>query len=371
MSHAIRSVVPRTARTVKVIVAVAVLLVAAAGGGLWWYLGPHSEGIHFSAMFRESIGIYPGSDVRILGVPVGAVDSVTPRGTQVQVSMHLDRGINVRADTRAVIVSPSLVSDRYVQLTGVYGGGPKLAGGTVIPIGRTATSVEVDQLSQSIVQLTQALGPNGANKHGALADLLSVGAANLRGNGAAMKRAIDQFSRATGTLAGSKSDLFRTIRNLSDFTATLARNDRSVRGLNSSLASVSQVLADDRQSFTLALHDLSVALSTVKGFIDRNRSLISTNVHRLAIITQTLSKERDSLALALRSAPMAVDNVINTYDPRHNVLVGRGDLNELSLWPHTGSGGGTATTTSASRTRNAPPMLLPKTGATTVSGGSS
>lgn len=339
----------------RVLVTCAVVVLAALGGGLYWYFGPHQVGTKFAAMFRESVGIYPGSDVRILGVKVGTVDAVVPKGTDVEIEMALDRGVRVRADTDAVIISPSLVSDRYVQLTGVWGGGPTLAAGTVIPLSRTATSVEIDQLTQSVVHLADALGPRGANRHGALADLLNVGAANLRGNGAALHTTLDRLSALSQTLAGNRGNLFRTLGNLAKFTATLATNDASVRGLNSSLADVSQVLANDRQSFTAALHDLSGALLTVKQFIAQNRALISSNVHKLAVITQTLLDERNSLAQALRSAPLAVDNLLNAYDAKHHLLVGRADLNELSLWP---SGGGAAKRASS----DAPPLLLPSDG---------
>jgi virulence factor Mce-like protein len=239
-------------------------------------------------------------------------------------------------------------------LTGVYTSGPKLHDGAVIPLTRTATSVEIDQLSTGIVKLTQALGPNGANKNGALADLLNVGAANLRGNGAAMKQTLQRLSQLASTLSGNKGDFFKTISNLSKFTSTLAKDDRSVRGLNTALSTVSSVLANDRQSFTESLHELSGALTTVKNFIQNNRALISSNVKKLAVITQALSDERDSLAQALRSAPIAVDNLINAYDAKHHTLDGRGDLNELSIW-HTSSSG--------------PPLLLPSTGDTKVSGG--
>jgi phospholipid/cholesterol/gamma-HCH transport system substrate-binding protein len=339
-------VIPRTRRSIALVVIIALLLLVATGG-LWWYFSARAGQTKLAAMFSESVGIYPGSDVRILGVPVGAVDGVTPEGTEVKVSMHLDNGVAVRADTHAVIIAPSLVSDRYVQLTGVYDSGPKLQDGATIPIARTATSVEIDQLNTGIVKLTQALGPNGANKTGDLADLLNVGAANLRGNGAAMKQTLSRLAQLSTTLTGSKGNLFKTVDNLSKFTTTLARNDRNVRGLNTSLAAVSQVLANDRQSFAAALHDLSGALATVKDFIDKNRSLISSNVKKLAVITQALSAERDSLAEALRTAPLAVDNLINAYDPQHNTLDGRADLNELSLWPSSGSSG--------------QPVLLPNT----------
>jgi virulence factor Mce-like protein len=237
-----------------------------------------------------------------------------------------------------VIISPSLVSDRYVQLTGIYSSGPKLADGAVIPLTRTATSVEIDELTNSVIQFTKALGPNGANRHGALADLLNVGAANLHGNGAALHRTLQRLGAATGTLANHSGDLFKTISNLATFTRTLAADNNSVRGLNTSLAAVSAVLARDRQSFTLALHDLSQALATVRQFILTHRAELTANVRKLAVITQVLQTERASIAAAVHAAPLAVGNLINAYDPTHRTLTGRGDLNELELWKHVNGG---------------------------------
>ena len=63
-----------------------------------------------------------------------------------------------------------------------------------------------------------ALGPNGANRggksSGALSTLLTVGAANLKGNGAALGNSITQLSKAAQTLADGRGDLFGTVKNL-------------------------------------------------------------------------------------------------------------------------------------------------------------
>lgn len=323
---------PRSGVVVALAIVGALLVVTAMGGAFWYFVSGRGDQTNFSAMFTESVGVYPGSDVRILGVAVGTVDDVTPKGTDVEISMHLDPGVSVAADTKAVIISPSLVSDRYVQLTAVYTSGPKLTDGTVIPLARTETSVEVDQLTDNLIRLSKALGPNGANRTGAFADLINVGAANLQGNGTALRHTIHQLAGAAGTLTNHRRDLFKTIDYLATFTRTLAKDDRSLRGLNNSLAAVSGVLARDRQSFALALHDLGQALGTVRRFIDQHRDQLTTDVRKLAVITQVLQTERDSLAQALHAAPLAVDNLISAYDPAHNTLTGRGDLNELELW---------------------------------------
>src|SRR6476469_6067441 len=207
MTTLISERLPRTSKVVVLAVVGALLVVAAMGTAFWYYVSGRADQTHFSALFTESVGVYPGSDVRVLGVAVGTVDDVKPKGTVVEIDMHLDSGIAVTADTRAVIISPSLVSDRYVQLTGVYSSGPKLADGAVIPLARTATSVEIDELTNSVTQFTKALGPSGANRHGALADLLDVGAANLRGNGAALHRTLQRLGAAAGTFAHNRGDL--------------------------------------------------------------------------------------------------------------------------------------------------------------------
>ncbi len=87
--------------------------------------GSHQKTL--TADFPRTVSLYEGSDVRVLGVPIGKVDSVTPSGTQVVVTMHYDADVKIPADAKAVIISPSIVGDRFVQLTPAYSGGQVLA----------------------------------------------------------------------------------------------------------------------------------------------------------------------------------------------------------------------------------------------------
>ena len=42
------------------------------------------------AYFPRTVSLYEGSDVRILGVPVGKVETVEPAGTKVEVKFYYD-----------------------------------------------------------------------------------------------------------------------------------------------------------------------------------------------------------------------------------------------------------------------------------------
>jgi phospholipid/cholesterol/gamma-HCH transport system substrate-binding protein len=364
----------RTRRSRLVFGAGVVILVAAlaAGGVLIYQASNQSKQI--TAYFRETIGVYPGSSVRVLGVPIGKVNAVQPEGTQVKVTMTIDGGVPVPASARAVVVSASVVSDRYVQLTPAYTSGPQLADGATIPISRTAVPVEVDQIYTSLTKLATALGPNGLNKHGALNDLIRTGAANLAGNGAYLHSEITQFSALSKTLGDSSGNLYATIAYLEQFTHMLKVNDGQVRLAQQQLASVTGFLASDRQNLAAALNQLATALGQVQGFIATNRSLLTSNVTKLAAITHILVKERASLAETLDAAPLAVDNVVNAYNAATHTLAGRGDLNELSMGPGAQQlgatapvGAGTSGPTGAvplppSSLRKLPPLPLPAVG---------
>jgi phospholipid/cholesterol/gamma-HCH transport system substrate-binding protein len=343
---------------------VVVVLIVASTALLWWrYTRPD---VRFTAQFTSAQGIYPGSQVRILGVPVGTVDAVTPNGATVTVAMHLDPGCAAAAATGAVIINPNLVSDRYVQLTAAYVGGPKLADGAAIPVSRTATPVELDQLYTSLIQLTSALGPKGANAHGALSRLLDVGAANLAGNGQDINDTISQVSQATTTLAGSASDIFGTLDHLNSFTGMLQQNNDALTTLNDRLATVSQVLADDRQSFGQAMQALGQALALVQGFVQQHQAELRTDVDGLTTVAQTLVQEQNSLEAMLKAAPLLTQNFANAYDAKDNVLRGRINPKEVYIWAgaNTSSAKATGTTNpgsgaNAATSGPAPAGLLP------------
>ena len=59
-----------------------------------------------TAHFPRTVSIYEGSDVRVLGVPIGTVDTVTPSGTDVVVTMSYDAETEVPANAEAVIIAP-------------------------------------------------------------------------------------------------------------------------------------------------------------------------------------------------------------------------------------------------------------------------
>ena len=302
-------------------------LVLAAGV---WLLFRDSGQKELVAHFPRTVSIYKGSDVRVLGVPVGKVDKVTPDGTSVAVTMHYDSSVKVPADAKAVIVAPSIVGDRYVQLTPAYTKGAVLADGADLGMNRTAVPLELDQIYGSLDNLLVALGPNGANKNGALTDLLQQTARNFGGQGTKVNHTIHDLSTLTKTLDDNKDQLFGSASQLESFVHTLAKNDSTVRQFTTSLDQVSKMLAGERSDLSSALHNLSVALGNVRDFVKNNKDVLHSNIQGLDRVAKVLVKQRDSLDETLHVAPLALQNLYQTYNPDTGTLDTNPNLTELA-----------------------------------------
>jgi phospholipid/cholesterol/gamma-HCH transport system substrate-binding protein len=316
---------PRWRRPLAVAI---VLLLAGAVGTVVWRHGTPQR--HLAAAFDRAVGVHVGSDVRVLGVRVGEVVAVVPQGRTVRVEMRYDRDIALPAGVQAVIVPPSVVSDRYVQLTPPYAGGPTLADGAEIPVTRTASPMEIDDIYRAVDEFNRAMGPQGANQDGALSNLVATGRANLEGNGAKLGEALDGLSRALDTLADGRHDLFGSVANLQRFTTALAESDQQVRGFNQRLADVAEQLAGEREELSLALRNLATALADVTAFVRQNRDELTSNVHALADVTSVLVRQQKAIIEIMDVAPLALSNLDLAYNARSGTL----DTRDNAMGPY-------------------------------------
>ncbi|KAA1419421.1 MCE family protein [Nocardioides humilatus] len=311
-------------RALPLIVIGALLLV-----GTIWAFGGNSGDHKVTAYFPRTVSVYEGSDVRVLGVPVGKVDEVIPQGTQVKVVMHYDDDVKIPADAKAVIVSPSVVGDRYIQLTPAYTGGDVLADNTVLDAQRTAIPLELDEIYGSLDKLTVALGPNGANRNGALTDLLEQTARNFGGQGANFKKTIENFGDLSSTLDDNKEELFSSAERLESFIKTLADNDSTVRRFNESLGDVSELLSSESDDLSSALNNLGTALDVVGGFVQENRASLSRSIRGINRVAKVLVRRRDDLNTILRAGPLALNNLGLGYNPQTGTLDSNANIGNL------------------------------------------
>ncbi|MGY4101939.1 MCE family protein [Nocardia sp. R16R-3T] len=308
--------IPMPGRILALLVAVALVSTAAT----WWIT--NGSTVRITAFFTNSVGLYPGDRVTLRGVPVGAVDSITPVGDRVRIELHFDTEHPVAADTHAVIVAPTLVSGRYIQLTPKAASGPALADGAVIPLERTAVPIEYDEVKRQVTDLATQLGPKAGDHAGTLTRFTDATAKAFQGNGATLNQTLVNLSQAMQTLADGGPDLFATVRNLQIVVSALAANDNQVQAFVNQLAGVSNLLNDNRTQVAAALQSLQAMLPEIRSYVADNRDALIKNIGNLTSITQLLVNREDDLAEILHPAPTAIDNFYNIYDPQSHSLTG-------------------------------------------------
>jgi phospholipid/cholesterol/gamma-HCH transport system substrate-binding protein len=175
-------------------------------------------------------------------------------------------------------------------------------------------------------RLNVALGPQGANKHGAFSRLINVSAANLAGNGKAFNSMLQNFSDFIATLGANRNNFFQTVVNLQQFTTTMARDDGGVRRLAGDLATVSSFLDGERSDLAAAMHNLSISLGLVAQFVHHNAAALTGDIHGIASVTTGLLREKRALIEVLDQAPLALQNLAETFYPgQHHDLRTKGN----------------------------------------------
>jgi virulence factor Mce-like protein len=204
------------------------------------------QGYRLKAEFRDAVQLAQQSDVRISGVSVGKVVSVSlDRHTGLtKAVIQIDSKYAPRpADTRAILRQKSLLGETYIELSPGTSSAPKLADGATLPLAQIAPTVGLDQILSTFDPVTRkafstwvqqggvALTNRGQQFNEAIAtfypfatnvdSVLSV----LRRDSSATRALLSDGGQVFGALARSPAQLQGFIRNSNAvFASTAARN---------------------------------------------------------------------------------------------------------------------------------------------------
>ncbi|CQD14652.1 MCE-family protein MCE3D [Mycobacterium lentiflavum] len=309
-------------RRSRTVLATTLILVLVAGVIVAMRSAGAAARIVVVAYFDNSNGVFAGDDVRIRGVPVGAILKIEPQPLRSKITFSFDRRYRVPANATAAILSPQLVSGRAIQLTPPYAGGPTMADGAVIPQDRTVVPVEWDDLRAQVQRLTELLKPTRPGGVSTLGALINTAADNLRGQGPTIRDAIIKLSQAISALSDHSKDIFSTLKNLSTLVTALRDSADLLEQLNSNLASASSLLADDPNKVAQAAVDLNAVVADVQSFAADNREAIGTTSDRLTSISKVLVDSLDDIKQTLHISPTVLQNFNNIFEPSNGALTG-------------------------------------------------
>jgi phospholipid/cholesterol/gamma-HCH transport system substrate-binding protein len=313
---------PRLSRTSVIIGSLVVILaLAVAYGGFKLYSKLTNNTV--VAYFPAANALYAGDKVQIMGMRVGAIDKIEPVGDKMKITFHYQNKYKVPANASAVILNPTLVASRAIQLEPPYKGGPAMADNAVIPEERTQVPVEWDQLRNSITNIISKLGPTDAQPKGPFGEVIESFADGLAGKGKQINTTLNSLSQALTALNQGRGDFFAVVRSLALFVNALHQDDQQFVALNQNLADFTTRLAHSDTDLANSLQQFDSLLTTIRPWLAQNRGVLTQDVNNLATVTNTILQPDplNGIETALHVIPTAAANINQIYHPTHGSVV--------------------------------------------------
>ena len=320
--------VSRTALVIGTVVLIAAIVAAFFGWKAYQRLTKNTV----TAYFTQTLALYPGDKVQIMGVQVGKIEAIEPDGDKMKVTFNYDKKYKVPANATASILNPSLVASRTIQLAPPYTGGPVLENGAVINLDRTQVPVEYDDLRDSLDKLLTDLGPTKEQPKGPFGDIIESAADGFAGKGEQLNKTLKGLSDALYALNEGRGDLFSVVKSLALFVNALYKSDQQFVALNNDLAKFTNAFTNTDREVANALQDLNQLLATTRDFIGKNGEVLAHDVDNLADVTNAIlqPEPRDGLETGLHVFPNLGANVVNISAPNSGGIVGMPVINNFA-----------------------------------------
>ncbi|OBH19568.1 MCE family protein [Mycolicibacter terrae] len=314
---------PERSRATVIVGSLLLVLALLAGfGGVQLFRKLNSTTV--VAYFPQTDALYPGDAVQIMGVRVGAIDKIEPAGDKMKVTLHFNNKYKVPADAKAIILNPTLVASRTIQLEPPYRGGPVLADKAVIPEERTEVPVEWDTLRNDVTNIINKLGPTPEQPKGPIGDAIESFADGLSGKGQQINTAFNNLSEALTALNKGRGDFFAVVRSLSLFVKALDHNDQQFVALNRDLAKFTNNLTGTDQELARAADQFYATMTIVKAFLNQNADLLVRNIDNVEKITTAITQPDplDGFETSLHILPNVLAATGEIYHPAQGMVLG-------------------------------------------------
>ncbi|MET8429057.1 MCE family protein [Nocardia sp. NPDC004860] len=262
---------------------------------------------HITADFRNTAGIFEGNSVTVLGLEVGTVDKIIPRGPFNEVHLTVDRSVQIPENVVAALVSPSIITDRHIELTPRYSGGPTLPGEAHLTTQQTRTPVELDTMIKTIDQFATALKPDTGDTVGPLSGRALY--PMLAGQGEKLRDTLTALSGALKMGTDNKDAIAGIIVKLNELTTMLADNDQSVRQFSDHMTQLSALLAEQAPGLQATLDQLNGMLANTGGAFNQYRDQLADTLTGLTAVTTQLRANAAGVAETVDIVPLLFQNI--------------------------------------------------------------
>jgi phospholipid/cholesterol/gamma-HCH transport system substrate-binding protein len=266
----------------------------------------------YKAQFKDVTDLLSGNDVRMAGVRVGTVKSISVvNGDEAEVSFSVDKDVPMTTTTQVKVDYLNLVGQRYLNLVEAPGSGTPQNPNQVIGESRTTPAVSLTALFNGFHPLFQALTPSDVNSFA-----LEI-VKTLQGEGGTVDNLLTQTASLTKTVANRDAVVGEVIDNLLSVLNTVQKRDA---GLSETIVQLQRLvtgLAGDRNTIAASLGNIDSLASSTTQLISGIRPYLPSDLKSLRSLTHHLNTAKDSdgknaLSEELSLLPAKVNRIIRT-----------------------------------------------------------
>lgn len=265
------------------------VLVLLAGLAIAQYAGAFRSGVPVTLKVdRVGTQLDPKADVKVRGLVVGSVTSISTDGGAATVQLSLDPKLvdQIPADVTARLLPKTLFGQKFVSL--VPGSSPRrIAAGAVIGEDRSRSAQEVERVLDDLLPLLQAVRPQD------LATTLGALSQGLQGRGTQLGRTLVGLNTLVEGVNPALPDLTADITEVADFSEHLSDAAPDLLDALNDLTVTSRTIVDQRDGFRALFGSVTGTSDDLRGFLDANGG----NLIGLA------ASSRPTLATLARYAP--------------------------------------------------------------------
>ncbi|EON24154.1 virulence factor Mce family protein [Nocardioides sp. CF8] len=263
-----------------------------------------SDPVTYRALFTDATRLVPGDEVRVAGVRVGRVESLTLTEDQLAlVEFTVRRSLKLPAATSARIRYRDLVGSRYVSLSEDSSGSASgvLRPGATIPLARTTPALDLTVLLDGFQPLFELLDPKAVNQ------LAAQVVRTMQGEGGTLASLLSNTAGLTDALASKDEVIGRVVANLNAVMKTVGERDTQLKELIDQLARLSSGLAADSEAIGSAVTGINALSTSTAGLLERARPPLTRDVASLRVAAEEFAKTRGQLQELVDRLPIKLN----------------------------------------------------------------